>query len=116
MVASLRPMSLKTAGCGAEDMGVRYLVAALIVFSMAACGSKEPAPESKPPSLDFLCPPVMQKLERKDAQIRKLTKQISKPGRGNHVNPENLLVKLDLAKEAYLRVRTNAAALGCLPN
>lgn len=97
-------------------MGMRYLVAALIVFSTAACGSEKPAPEAKAPSLDFLCPPVLKKLERKDDQIRKLTKQISKPGRGNHVNPETLLVKLDLAKEAYLRVRTNAAALGCLPN
>jgi hypothetical protein len=97
---------------------VRYLVAALIVFSTAACGSEEPAPKSNPNplSLDVLCPPVLQKMERKDAKIRRLTKQISEQRPGNQASPEALLVKLDLAKNAFLRVRTDAAALGCLPN
>lgn len=95
---------------------MRYLVAALIVLATAGCDSEEPAPASDAPTLDFLCPPILQKLETKDAKIRKLTKQISQPGRGNNASPETLLVKLDLARDAYLRVRTDAAALGCLPN
>jgi hypothetical protein len=97
-------------------MGVRYLVAALIVLSTAACGSEAPAPQSIPTSADVLCPPVLQRLEKQDAKIRRLTKQISDPGQGARVTPEALLVKLDLAEEAFLRVRTNAAALGCLPS
>jgi hypothetical protein len=107
---------VKTTSCGAEDMGVRYLVTALIVFSTVACGSEELGPEANPTSFDFLCPPILQKMEKQDAKIRRLTKQISEPGRANHASPETLLVKLDLARDAYLRVRTNAAALGCLPN
>lgn len=98
---------------------MRVLLALLLVLAAASCGSgEELAEEAGPLSTDFLCPPVLQRLEKLDLKIRKLSKvtRETDPLTGVRSVGQARAAKIERARDALLRVRTNAAALGCLPN
>ena len=92
-------------------------LALAVVLLCASCGGDEAAEQGLPP-VDTLCPPILARLEKLDAEIARLSEpsqaqdetdvaRTVKPGR---------LEDIDKAQHDYLRVRSKAAALGCLPS
>jgi hypothetical protein len=97
---------------------MRKVLASALLLLCVACGPDEQvAAPPQLPSTDVLCPPILARVEAADAKIDRLSAGSEEPVKAKGTVREastETLDKLQKATHEYLRLRTKAAALGCV--
>ena len=98
---------------------MKPVLACALFLLMAACGGDKAVPvATEDPRLDYLCPPIMLRLDNMDAEIQELSAGAQVEDPRKHVYKRSTTAeqvdRINKARHDFLRVRRKAAALGCI--